>query len=113
MINNEIIKEKVKDYYIVQNNVRDNNNEYQTIKKQTNQINKEILKVQNDIDKINLEIKLINKNIIDDEKLCDKMRKEIKYYNNHSQKLKHRLNILDENFDIIEEVINQMNENHI
>ena len=34
MINNEIIKEKVKDYYIVQNNVRDNNNEYQKIKKQ-------------------------------------------------------------------------------
>ena len=71
------------------------------------------MKIKNEIEKMNLDIKLINKNILDETKLCDKMRKEINFIKNHSENLKQKLKLLDENTDAIEEVINEMNEKHI
>ena len=113
IMNNEINKEKVKDYYIVQNNIKENNKEYKAIKNQTNKINEEIFKLKNDIEEMNLNIKILNKKMMEDYKLCDKMRKDINIYKNHTKKLKQKLKLLDENTDAIEEVINQMNQKHI
>ena len=62
---------------------------------------------------MNLNIKILNKKMMENYKLCDKMRKDINIYKNHTKKLKQKLKLLDENTDAIEEVINQMNQKHI
>ena len=113
IINNEINREKVKDYYLVQNEIKENSNAFKAIKNQTNSINEEILKMKNEIEAMNLEIKLINKKMMDDTKLCDKMRKDINMYKNHSKNINQKLKLVNETTEIIEEVIDQMNLKHI
>jgi hypothetical protein len=112
IINNTKNQEKIKDYYIMQNIIKEKNNEFIKIKNINRKINEEIMKYKNEIEEINLNIKLLNKKMINDAKICDKMRKDINIYKKHSEKLKQKLNIFDENADVIEDIINKMKQKH-
>lgn len=112
IINNTKNQEKTKDYYIMQNIIKEKNNDFIKIKNINRKINEEIMKYKNEIEEINLNIKLLNKKMINDAKICDKMRKDINIYKKHSEKLKQKLNIFDENADVIEDIINKMKQKH-
>ena len=81
---------------------------YNEIKKQTIELNKEILYSKNEIDEINNYIKRLNKNIFDDSLECDKLRKDINFYTNHCYNLKEKIKSFEDNADKVENIINKM-----
>ena len=71
------------------------------------------MKTKNEIEEINLYMKLLNKKMVDDIKLCDKMRQELNFYKKHTESLKQKLQIFERHTENIEEVFDEMNEKHI
>ena len=112
-INNEINKEKIKEYECIQNNIKQNNIKYKEIRNETNAINETIMKIKNEIEEMNIKIKILKKKIIDEEKNCEKMRKDININKNHSNNLKQKIKIFDDNHKNVEEIIDNMNRTHI
>ena len=115
MTYNEINKGRMEKYYNLKSDIenKDINNEYKRIKNENMQLNEEILKTKNDIEEINLYMKLLNKKMIDDIKLCDKMRQELSFYKKHTESLKQKLQIFERHTENIEEVFDEMSKKHI
>ena len=109
-INNERSKKKVKNFVSVQNNVRLSNSKHKIIKNETKGINERIMRIKNEIEEMNFKTKLLNLKFIDETKICDKMKKDINMYNNHSKILKAKIKKLDDNKKLFEDVINNLNE---
>mgnify|MGYP007101999702 CR=1 FL=1 len=109
--NHSLIKEKTINFDSLKQKVDNENKEIQDIKEETNNINLLNKQTQKEINEMNVNIQILNKKIADEYKLCEKMRKDIKYYKNHTDNLIQKLKIKYQNSDIIEKAITNLEEN--
>ena len=112
VVNYSIIKQKVIDYDLVKQRVDNVNKEIQDIKEETNNINILSKQMQKEIDEMNNNIQLLNKKIADEDKLSEKIKKEIIFYKKHTDNLIQKIKIIYQNSDIIEKAIDNLDENN-